>query len=207
MKKLFAQQYYRTNIVIVCQITKHFEHFFIMAKTKAEIRRNAKTAVKSLSADQKKSKSALIFKSIVHLDSIKSAKSVALYASLPDEVYSFDAIEEWSQTKRVFLPRVAGDDMDFYPYVPGTLSSGAFGISEPQVGQAVEASEIDVIVVPGVAFTILGERLGRGKGYYDRYMSRPGFRATKVGVCYAEQLADDIPTEPHDIAMDYVIFD
>lgn len=177
-----------------------------MTKSKAEIRRNAKTAVKSLSIDQKQSKSALIFKSIVDLDSIKSTKSVALYASLPDEVYSLEAIEYLSESKRVFLPRVAGDDMDFYPYVAGTLSTGAFGISEPQVGDAVEPSEIDVIVVPGVAFTISGKRLGRGKGYYDRYMSRSGFRATKVGVCYAEQIADDIPTEPHDIMMDCVIF-
>ena len=177
-----------------------------MVKSKAEIRKSAKSAVKSLSIDQKASKSALIFKRILELDSIKGAKCVALYASLPDEVYSLEAVEYLSDSKRVLLPRVCGDDMDFYPYLAGTLSTGAFGISEPQVGQAVCPAEIDVIVVPGVAFSAEGKRLGRGKGYYDRYMSRDGFRATKVGVCYAEQIADDIPTELHDITMDCVIF-
>lgn len=178
-----------------------------MAKSKAEIRKSAKSAVKSLSLNQKESKSALIFKRILELGAIQGAQCVAIYASLPDEVFSYKAIESLATTKRVVLPRVAGDDMDFYPYLPGTLETGAFGISEPQVGDAVSPAEIDVIVVPGVAFTAEGKRLGRGKGYYDRYMSRDGFRATKVGVCYAEQIAEEIPTEPHDITMDIVIFD
>ena len=104
-----------------------------MVKSKAEIRKSAKSAVKSLPIDQKESKSALIFKRILELDSIKGAKCVALYASLPDEVYSLEAVEYLSDSKRVLLPRVCGDDMDFYPYLAGALSTGAFGISEPQV--------------------------------------------------------------------------
>ena len=177
-----------------------------MIKSKPEIRREAKSAVKGLSAEEKKTKSALIFSRILSLDVIKRAESVALYASLPDEVESFEAVEALSLQKRVFLPRVEGDDMEFYPYVAGTLSRGAFGISEPQEGIAVSPAEIDVMVVPGVSFTVSGKRLGRGKGYYDKYLSRAGFRAVKIGVCYAEQIADDIPSEPHDIMMDSVVF-
>ena len=66
--------------------------------------------------------------------------------------------------------------------------------------------EIDAIVVPGVAFTVKGVRMGRGKGFYDRYLAQSGFAALKIGVCYREQLVPDIPAEPHDVAMDAVIY-
>lgn len=177
-----------------------------MTKSKSDIRRAAKSTVKALTAQQKADKSTLILRCIASSESIKSAKTVALYASLSDEVQSFELIEFLSQTKRVVLPRVAGDDMDFYPYTPSSLKVGAFGIEEPQGSEPISPDEIDVIVVPGVAFTTDGKRCGRGKGYYDKYLSRSGFRAIKIGVCYTEQLAEDIPNEPHDIVMDYMIY-
>lgn len=177
----------------------------MITKNKSEIRTAAKSAVKGLSSEQKKSKSALIVKDILALDAIKSAKVVALYASLPDEAASDEAINALATQKRVVLPRVAGDDMDFYPYDPTAMEIGSFGISEPQTEVAIDPSKIDVIIVPGVAFTLSGVRCGRGKGYYDKYLSRNGFRAIKIGVCYKEQLAEEIPNEPHDILMDCVI--
>ena len=67
------------------------------------------------------------------------------------------------------------------------------------------AADIDVMVVPGVAFTSVGDRLGRGKGYYDRYMAREGFRAQTIGVCYSCQLCDELPVEEHDRRVDRVI--
>ena len=95
---------------------------------------------------------------------------------------------------------------NFYPYDKDAMAAGAYGINEPQEGAAVNPCEIDVIIVPGVAFTVHGARMGRGKGYYDRFLSQSGFAAMKVGVCYSEQIVDDIPTEPHDVMMDAVIY-
>ena len=175
-------------------------------KNKSEIRKAAKSAVKVLTLTEKESKSALIFKTMAQLEVIKGAKTIALYASLPDEVDSSDAIANFATGKSIVLPRVAGDDMDFYPFEPSTLKVGAFGIEEPQGEVPIAVEAIDVIIVPGVAFTKDGKRCGRGKGYYDKYLVRNGFRAIKVGVCYKEQLADSIPSEPHDIVMDYVIY-
>ena len=117
-----------------------------------------------------------------------------------------EAIEALNTQKVVVLPRVASNEMDFYRYNPEQMSVGAFGISEPQDKLPIDPAEIDVIIVPGVAFTHSGKRCGRGKGYYDKYLSAEGFRATKIGVCFTEQIAEDIATEPHDIIMDYVIF-
>ena len=175
-------------------------------KNKSEIRTATKRAVKVLSPTQKKDKSALIVKDILTLEAVKRAKVIALYASLPDEVISGELIENLATQKRVVLPRVAGDDMDFYPYSPNEMEIGAFGITEPQATDAIIPADIDTIIVPGVAFTAEGKRCGRGKGYYDKYLAREGFRATKIGICYKEQLAEDIPSEPHDILMDIVVY-
>ncbi len=68
-----------------------------------------------------------------------------------------------------------------------------------------DPADIDLIVVPGVAFTAAGARLGRGRGYYDRYLSQPEMRAYTVGVCYAHQIVDALPSEPHDVAVERVI--
>lgn len=175
-------------------------------KNKSELRRAAKSAVRAISTETKQSRSSLIFKNILNLEPIKSAKVVALYASLPDEVCTDEIIAVLNTQKVVVLPRVEGSQMDFYRYRPEQMSVGAFGISEPQAEEVIDPAEIDVIVVPGVAFTCSGKRCGRGKGYYDKYLSSVGFRATKIGVCFAEQITEDITTEPHDIVMDCVIF-
>ena len=73
--------------------------------------------------------------------------------------------------------------------------------------QACDPSEIDLVIVPGTAFTSAGVRCGRGRGYYDKYLAQPGVHAVKVGVCFAHQLVGELPAEPHDVAMDYLITD
>ena len=173
--------------------------------SKQELRHQTKAHVKELSASQKRDKSALIFSQISQTEAFREAHTVALYASLPDEPQTSDFIAQIASQKRVVLPRIAGEDMDFYPYHALEMQVGAFGINEPQGRVVVSAEQIDLIICPGVAFTVDGHRLGRGKGFYDRYMSRKGFRAVKIGVCYKEQLVERIPDEPHDILMDIVI--
>ena len=105
---------------------------------------------------------------------------VALFASLKDEPLTAPALERWSRSKRIVLPRVEGDIMRFYDYDPASMNdSGSFGISEPEATALCRPEEIDFIIVPGVAFTAAGMRLGRGKGFYDKYLSQPGFRASR----------------------------
>ena len=133
---------------------------------------------------------------------------VALFSPLPDEIDVSPLAG--CLACRVVMPRV-GDgadgepDMEFFDYAPQAMASGAYGIAEPQAGEPCRVEDIDLMVVPGVAFSVDGVRLGRGKGYYDRYLSRDGFRAYCVGVCYACQLRDDIPAESHDKRVNLVI--
>lgn len=179
-----------------------------MPKQKKEIRREVKSAVLALTAEQRQQASQSACEGIRAILAERNPSCVALFSPLADEVDITPLMAELGC--RVVLPRV-GDkadgtpEMEFFDYSSQTLAQGAYGIAEPQGGEACRVEEIDMMVVPGVAFTADGYRLGRGKGYYDRYLSRDGFRAFCVGVCHACQLVESLPAEPHDKRVDVVV--
>lgn len=129
------------------------------------------------------------------------AVSVCAYSPLPDEPRILDP---WPGEKQIALPVVVGDRI-FPKWVSGLqdLNLGAFGILEPLPEAASAGTEFDLILVPGRAFDRQGGRLGRGKGYYDRFLgSTTGYR---IGVCFDYQIVDEIPREAHDVKMDAVV--
>lgn len=160
---------------------------------------------RALDSQQRLRASAAIFSAVERLPEFRAARTVAVFAALSDEPATDEVLARWASTRRVVLPRVEGDAMRFYACRPDALVFGAFGILEPQGERPCPAGEIDLVGCPGVAFTADGRRLGRGRGYYDRYLGDPVFRGFRVGVCYAHQLVDDLPVEPHDVRMDRVI--
>ena len=137
------------------------------------------------------------------------ARTVGVFCSLADEPDTSEALARWSAAgRRLAVPRVEGDVMRFYEYDPRTMRPGAFGIAEPgPEARLCEPRELDLVIVPGTAFTAAGARMGRGRGYYDKYFAQPEVHAVKIGVCYAHQLVGELPSEPHDVAMDCVITD
>ena len=180
-----------------------------MIKAKKDIRKETKAVVLSLTAEQKNSESQALCERLQALVTEHKPQVVALFSPLPDEIDVSPLAGRLAC--RVVMPRV-GDgadgepDMEFFDYAPQAMASGAYGIVEPQSGEPCRAEDIDLMIVPGVAFASDGRRLGRGKGYYDRYLSQGGFRAYCVGVCYACQLREDIPAEMHDKKVEKVIF-
>lgn len=138
-----------------------------------------------------------------------TSHTIALFVALRDEVYTLDYINRWhSMGKRILLPRVLSDErMEFYPYngCEG-LSSSRWGILEPQDDATpYSPHKIDLMILPAVALARDGRRLGRGRGYYDRYLSREGFAAYTIGVCLPHQMVYDIPCEEHDRVLDAVL--
>ena len=133
------------------------------------------------------------------------ARRIVLYHALPDELPTAAMIARWSHDKEILLPRVVGDhDMEIVAYHASQLATGAYNILEPTGSEVVaHFSASDVAIVPGVAFDRHGNRLGRGKGYYDRFLRR--FAVTTIGVCPDFRLIDAIPAESHDVAMNCVI--
>lgn len=141
------------------------------------------------------------------LPQFSDADTVLMYYSLADEVFTHDAIDELlSMGKTVLLPAVIGDGiMELHRYTgKESLRCGAYNIMEP-IGETFnDYKAIDAVAVPGMAFDEQGNRLGRGKGYYDRLLPKLT-NATLIGICFPFQMFDVIPAEPHDIRMDIVL--
>lgn len=174
--------------------------------TKDKIRYMVRTKNRTVGVSERIEESLNIFTTIELDDKFIKSNAIALYFSLPDEVFTHNIIERWfGMGKRLFLPRVNGDIMDFVEYTPDSLAQGAFGIIEPTSDLIVSPSEIELMIIPGVAFCSDGRRLGRGRGYYDKYLSQSDFCGYTIGVGYAHQLVDDIPCEPHDVRLSRVV--
>ena len=145
---------------------------------------------------------------VEELERFQQAGTVLLYWSMEDEVQTHDFVNRWYEKKRLLLPCVDGDDLRLRQYTgPECLKAGEqFGIGEPTGPEFTELEQVELIIVPGVAFDRKGNRMGRGRGFYDRLLkSTP--KAFKVGVGFDFQLLDTIPTEPFDVPMDVVISD
>lgn len=173
---------------------------------KRVVRKEVREALAAISPEEKTQKSTMLALALLVHPAVRNARVVALFSPLPDEPQIGEIIELLSHGRIVLLPRVEGDVMRFYTFSPEAMYKGSYGILEPMCGNPFPPAEIDVIIVPGVAFTADGARMGRGKGFYDKYMSQEGFNAHKIGVCYSEQVVQSLPCERHDVFMDEVVY-
>lgn len=174
---------------------------------KTALRKIVKAQVKALSPEERTALSLQVLKQVETHPRFAEAHTVLLYYSLPDEVDTHDFVNKWAGSKTILLPVVKGDDLELRQYTPGgELYESDFHIGAP-TGDAFAAwSEIDLVLVPGVAFDKSGHRMGRGRGYYDRFLSRPELAtAYKLGVCYPCQMVGAVPVDAHDVPMDNVL--
>lgn len=141
------------------------------------------------------------------IEELNPYKVILLYSALPDEVPTQALMDEMvKRGKTVLLPRVIDDtDMELRHYTGlHDLQTGAYGILEPTGELFTDYDAIDAAIIPGMAFDADGHRLGRGKGYYDRFLSRVPY-IYKIGLCFSWQIVDCVPSDEHDIVMDKVI--
>lgn len=173
---------------------------------KKELRKIVRAAKNEVPLEEKIRRSQHIMQQVEQLATFRNADTVLLYWSMDDEVYTHDFVMRWYKEKTILLPCVDGDDLLLRRYTgPDSMQPGPqFCIPEP-VGPVFEALEqVKMIVVPGVAFDRNKNRMGRGRGFYDRLLkSTPN--AVKVGVAFSFQIFDKIPTEPFDVPMDEVV--
>lgn len=170
---------------------------------KNEIRRKVKALRTMLLETERRKAAEEVFERLEKTAAFILAEHILMYHSLPDELFTHSFLNKWAGKKHFYLPRVNGVNLDILPYDESRLELGSFHIEEPTGNGTVDPSEIELIVVPAVAYDRRGNRLGRGKGFYDRLLGTT--KATKVGVGYDFQLFDELPTEPHDVGMDIVI--
>ena len=139
-----------------------------MVEEKKILRQEVRSRLAALSHEEIEERSRIIAEAVMGHIAVSGAKVVALFSPLPGEPVLWPLVERLSRMMLVVLPRVCGDEMDFYCYDRNCMAQGSFGIMEPQCGEPVAPGEIGVVIVPGVAFTEGGCRMGRGKGFYDR---------------------------------------
>ena len=170
---------------------------------KSILRKEIRARKKACPQEQLAAESVRIMQKLSEHPDFHRAEIVMLYASLPDEVQTLEFIGEWRNRKRIILPTVVGDDIVPVELIAGSgMVEGDFHILEPENNPY--EGPIDLIVVPGMAFDRQGHRLGRGKGYYDRFLIKYPEVKT-IGICFSFQLLDEVPAEPHDQLIDEII--
>ena len=148
-------------------------------------------------------RSVQLWAKVAELEEYRSANSVMAFVGFngePDTDPLFARISV--EGKRLILPRVEPSGI---VAVDGDspMSVSKFGVTEP-IGPPIGLDEIDFVIVPGLAFTLAGDRLGYGQGYYDRFL--PTLAAPSVGVCFVDQLIDEMPLTEHDVQVDMVVY-
>jgi len=169
--------------------------------TKPELRKAIRVRLQALAPAVKAEKSAAICHAVSHTPEWSNARNIGFFSPLDSEP-NVDLLWAVLGARAVCYPRIHGDDLVFIrvPDREALLESARWNLLEPlhRDEHVVPISEMDLLFVPGVAFTSDGHRMGRGKGYYDRLLADPSFRAATFGVCFAEQLVAHLPMEDHD---------
>ncbi len=172
---------------------------------KKELRRLIKERKKLFSPQQAALDSEKIFSQIEMLPQFQQAEVVLAYWSLTDEVITHQFVQKWAGKKRLVLPIVVGETLELRAFngVEKLITSNSFGILEPKTEEIVDPKAVDFAIIPGVAFDKKGNRLGRGKGFYDRFLKETN--AFKVAVGYDFQILDEVPVSSFDVPVDMVV--
>lgn len=181
----------------------------IKQNSKALLRKKVLTGLKDLPPEKRRSDSEKLRAGLKEQPFFQSAGSILFFASLPDELDLWPALEgALAEGKVIALPCFDADTQLYtsrrVTNLHVELVSGRFGIREP-AATCIEmpVADFDLVLVPGVAFDSCGHRLGRGKGFYDRLLAN--FEGTKAGIAFDEQIVEAIPTEQQDVRMDFIL--
>lgn len=177
-----------------------------MAPEKAELRRTMRARLRAL-GEAREPHSRAVCEAIARHPAYAAARVVAIFDPLPSEP-AVDLL--WQIAPRRFVyPRIAGESLELIEVrtVAELEHAAERKFREPRLGgaEAHPLGEVDVILVPGVAFTRAGQRLGRGGGYYDRLLAALPPTTLRLGVCFELQIVDELPAEAHDMTVDAVI--
>jgi 5-formyltetrahydrofolate cyclo-ligase len=175
--------------------------------TKSDLRREMRRRLQVLGSAREEMSRAIVGAIAAHPAFIRSQR-VALFAALPGEP---DLESIWEAGCREFCyPRVVAEHLEFVRVTGRTDLTPSLWhplVREPAAGDGcvVAPADVQLILVPGLAFTRDGHRLGRGGGFYDRYLSQLSAGTIKLGVCFDAQVVENLPAEAHDQRVDEVI--
>jgi 5-formyltetrahydrofolate cyclo-ligase len=191
-----------------------------MGTTKQELRRLLRKKLAELPAEAFRDEGTRAAEFMAAYRPWRDAETALLFLSAPGEIETAPLVDlAFREGKRVFLPRVEGEIARFYRVgsADGPWQTGAFGIREPLIADPERSEEFPpqggwgggavVLVTPGMAFDRQGNRMGHGKGYYDRFFARLdalGVSYTRVALCLEQQIIPQVPVESWDKKMDAI---
>lgn len=181
-------------------------------ETKSQLRKKILNIRNNMSQEEVINKSDLIMNKLINLDEFKKSKTVFIYMNFNNEVVTSNLIKKMlSNNKRVVIPYTDTKNTVIIPSeiinLEDDLVLNSFGYYEPSYEKIriVEPEEFDLIVTPGVVFDEELNRVGFGKGYYDRILNKKRKDAKVVAVAYDFQVLNEVPTEEHDVKMNMII--
>ncbi len=180
---------------------------------KKSIRRDVLARRNSIPSDKRQEKDTIIMESLFSLPAFKEAKIISYFASFGSEVSTLPHIEKaMKMGKTIVLPRV--DNINkrlrlFEVHNLEELKPGTMNIPEPDVPPERERdiNNVDLVIMPGVAFDLEGNRLGYGAGYYDRLLAGLNKNIPRIAIAYEEQIVDSLPVESHDMKVHIIVTD
>jgi 5-formyltetrahydrofolate cyclo-ligase len=180
---------------------------------KAEIRKALRAKLAAITEQARHQKSIAACGNIIRTPEFKAARTVMLYLSTPSEVETAPlALRAWQEGKTVVVPKVSWDQRRMLPteitslHQTGMTTTGP-GIREPIAGKPIPTEYIDLVIVPGLGFTPTGHRIGRGMGFYDRFLAQTDFLGLSVGLAFQEQIVDTLPILDHDMPLGMLVTD
>ncbi|MCK4342158.1 MAG: 5-formyltetrahydrofolate cyclo-ligase [Phycisphaerae bacterium] len=176
------------------------------------LRQELRQRLAAIPAEQLQKRSAAACRLLCEQKEYLRAEILMLFLSTPYEIDTQQLAQQaWADLKRVLAPRVSWDQRRMLPIEITSLSSGvkegSLGIREPVEGPPVPVSDIDLVIVPGLGFDRHGYRLGRGRGFYEGFLSQPEFRGVTCATALEEQVLESIPVGPGDIRIKMLVTD
>ena len=156
--------------------------------------------------------SSIITNKLLQMDCIKKAKTIMLYLDFNNEVKTDDLINKLISLKKIVAsPITLKEEKKLIPTQITDLKNGvkigAYNIREPKpdLSRIIDISDLDVVIVPGVAYDNNCYRLGYGGGFYDRFLENLKPDSKTIGIAFDLQIFDEVPKEPHDAQLDFII--
>jgi 5-formyltetrahydrofolate cyclo-ligase len=173
---------------------------------KSTIRNQLREKLESMSDVDRKAKSLAATGFLTASPEFAAARIVMLYLTAAFELDTAPlALKCWQTGKTVVVPKVSWDQRRMLPVeitsLQTRMTTSGPGVREPVSGQPMPVNLIDIVIVPGIGFTKKGHRIGRGMGFYDRFLAQPDFLGLSCGLGFEEQVVEELPVLDHDMPL------
>lgn len=180
--------------------------------TKKELRQHLRQVVASISPEEIHERSLRACTLLGGTAEYAKAEVIMVFLSLPTEIDTTSLVlHAWRDRKRVLAPKVSWEQRRMLPIEIHSLSDDVretpLGIREPAEGIPFPVANIDLVVVPGLGYDLHGNRIGRGRGFYDRFLAHRDWSGMACGLSFEEQVVDQVPTEDNDMSVDLLVTD